>query len=717
VGDWIVRAVVSSDGTWAEGGGAGGDAGEDASGEFDGDREITGGGGALTLISGTLSDDHDVDVYRIRITDPAAFSATTVGGPAEFDSVLWLIQTGHNFNGSDRSGLGRNDDANSATGLSALGATNAPGVGDYYLCVSTSKSRPVTTDSDDFARGVVVEQDLWQRDPSSLALGTGGRLWWADPSEGTLRSVVTGAAMGAEGPAYDVAAVPTVPELTGAEIVSPVAFDVDAGAPGGGWIYFWADSDTSADGDGIRRASADGSAVQDVVASLDGASGGSGLAIDEGRGKVYWARRQFGQIWRANLDGSAPEMLIGAVGSGALLELPQEEVVTAVGLAVDEATGDVFAADPHRGSIVKMTFPDGGTPAVVDFVSSVPAPGGCVCERDGAAGVNVIDLLAYLDLWFPSDPAADIDGTPGVNVFDLLAFLDCWFPASAGAPCEGGGGEPGPVEAAGLAIDQVSREVYFTDPASERVLRAALTGAGAGAAEEVIGAGGAPGAHAVAVDAATGKVYWTDIDGRAVYRANLDGSGAGVYFAIGAETADSTADGDFGKRSPFNGWAKIGEAGGPALPYEVHLTGAAYSLEGAMIAKNNTEKVAAFGDLLDVPVVTDPNTIPPTTVLTPTRVNYISRAGQPVLISDGGDVLWLGEWGGFGFEEGLFLNQTVTLTSVATPAAISGFVITTIDSGANALDMSDNGRWAVVQVTDGRFTAGNEGLIRVDFGP
>ena len=38
------------------------------------------------------------------------------------------------------------------------------------------------------------------------------------------------------------------------------------------------------------------------------------------------------------------------------------------------------------------------------------------------------------------DPAkkitgADIDGTPGVNVFDLLYFLDCWFPASAGTPC------------------------------------------------------------------------------------------------------------------------------------------------------------------------------------------------------------------------------------------------------------------------------------------
>jgi predicted nucleic acid-binding protein len=42
-------------------------------------------------------------------------------------------------------------------------------------------------------------------------------------------------------------------------------------------------------------------------------------------------------------------------------------------------------------------------------------------------------LRAALSDWFASAPEADIDGAPGVNVFDLLAFLSCWFPASAGA--------------------------------------------------------------------------------------------------------------------------------------------------------------------------------------------------------------------------------------------------------------------------------------------
>lgn len=136
-----------------------------------------------------------------------------------------------------------------------------------------------------------------------------------------------------------------------------------------------------------------------------------------------------------------------------------------------------------------------------------------------------------------------------------------------------------------------------------------------------------------------------------------------------------------------------------------------------MIARNNTDKIAAFGDLLDVPVVIDPDTIPPTTTLEPTPVNYIGRTGAPVRIADTGDVLWIGEWGGFGFDEALFRNQTVTLNTVATPASIPGLVVTTIESGANAIDLSDNGRWAVVRVTDGRFSAGIQGFIRIDFGP
>jgi uncharacterized repeat protein (TIGR01451 family) len=81
----------------------------------------------------------------------------------------------------------------------------------------------------------------------------------------------------------------------------------------------------------------------------------------------------------------------------------------------------------------------GGATAVGQVFARIPVDLGetCPCEFDAQAGVDVFDLLAYLDLWFTSAPHADLDGVAGVDVFDLLTFLDCWFPASAGAPCPG----------------------------------------------------------------------------------------------------------------------------------------------------------------------------------------------------------------------------------------------------------------------------------------
>ncbi len=99
-----------------------------------------------------------------------------------------------------------------------------------------------------------------------------------------------------------------------------------------------------------------------------------------------------------------------------------------------------FGIDIAGRSLTAITFDnrtsDRGNVAIY-AVTADGAEGGsvCGCEFDGSAGVDVFDLLAYLDLWFASAPAANIDTVPGVDVFDLLFFLDCWFPASAGAPC------------------------------------------------------------------------------------------------------------------------------------------------------------------------------------------------------------------------------------------------------------------------------------------
>jgi hypothetical protein len=73
-------------------------------------------GATLTAINGTIAPDSgegssnkDADLYHIFISDPAAFSATTVGG-AGFDTQLWLFT-------EDGTGLFMNDDAGADGGV------------------------------------------------------------------------------------------------------------------------------------------------------------------------------------------------------------------------------------------------------------------------------------------------------------------------------------------------------------------------------------------------------------------------------------------------------------------------------------------------------------------------------------------------------------------------------------------------------------------------
>ena len=69
-------------------------------------------------------------------------------------------------------------------------------------------------------------------------------------------------------------------------------------------------------------------------------------------------------------------------------------------------------------------FQGEGTTCGPDACSAPPCP----CELDGnPAQLDVFDLLVYLNLWFASNPAADLDETGGVDVFDLLLYLGCWF--------------------------------------------------------------------------------------------------------------------------------------------------------------------------------------------------------------------------------------------------------------------------------------------------
>jgi hypothetical protein len=92
------------------------------------------GSGILSQIQGTL-DVNDVDMYAIYITDPAAFSASTVGG-ATWDTQLFLF---------DANGVGvvANDDTGGlqSTIDNTAGCITAPGL--YYLAITRYNKDPL----------------------------------------------------------------------------------------------------------------------------------------------------------------------------------------------------------------------------------------------------------------------------------------------------------------------------------------------------------------------------------------------------------------------------------------------------------------------------------------------------------------------------------------------------------------------------------------------
>ena len=117
----LLACVPAAAQTWTEVGDAG---------DLPATAQIPIGGGAFTQIDGNLGASGDADMYCVRITDPAVFTATTCNGTT-VDTQLWLF---------DPNGLGvtADDDApNSECGLqSRITGVFVPGPGNYLLAVS-----------------------------------------------------------------------------------------------------------------------------------------------------------------------------------------------------------------------------------------------------------------------------------------------------------------------------------------------------------------------------------------------------------------------------------------------------------------------------------------------------------------------------------------------------------------------------------------------------
>jgi len=104
------------------------------------------GGGVLDQISGVVTDSHDVDLYRIFINDPAAFSATTMAGDPEITDTDELDAALALFDATGR-GVYYNDDGvfDNANATLPPGDPFSPtSTGVYFLAVFDDDGLPLS---------------------------------------------------------------------------------------------------------------------------------------------------------------------------------------------------------------------------------------------------------------------------------------------------------------------------------------------------------------------------------------------------------------------------------------------------------------------------------------------------------------------------------------------------------------------------------------------
>jgi sugar lactone lactonase YvrE len=360
-GQVAIRALAGSSEAWTEVG--------DAGSSYASAQQTT--AGSLSTIVGTLTDSHDVDLYRIRIENYGAFSATTVPAPgfpgSTGDTVLYLLRNFENANGITRTLLARSDDAAPGVIQSTLTSANIPpdtanGTSDYYLAVATPKVRPVNTQGREF----------WYNDPSALAIAN-GKLYWSDPSDGAIRRASL--SNGNIDPAFTVAAVPAPypGQIQGtAEILTPPIAVYDNGASR---FMLWHSSLFAQEK--MRRADADAGlfTILDVVVSPPvpsvGISNVTGMAVDTPNARYFWSRATStsgGVLNFGNVDGSSSQTLIA---SGVA---PRD-------LAVDSANQRIYWTDTTNSRVQRCNID--GQPVVIETLASGVSAGGIAVDSLG----------------------------------------------------------------------------------------------------------------------------------------------------------------------------------------------------------------------------------------------------------------------------------------------------------------------------------------------
>ena len=233
----------------------------------------------------------------------------------------------------------------------------------------------------------------------------------------------------------------------------------------------------------VRRASLDGSAVEDVVVRA-GAPGY--IALDVYAGKMYWTGWEGDTTQRANLDGTAVEDVVAGLrfpsGLALDLTLPAQEAtldlsresrrtIQAGLVTLDTSNGHLYWTTT-RGNIRRSKL---DRSEVEDFLMFASARGIAVDVKGGHL------------YWTTRRPdgirRSNLDGT---DMRDIVVFGTNAVPR-------------------GIALDVDGGKMYWTERSTGKIRRADLSGANV---EDVIAGLADP--VGIALDVGGGRMYWTN---------------------------------------------------------------------------------------------------------------------------------------------------------------------------------------------------------------
>jgi hypothetical protein len=167
--------------------------------------------------------------------------------------------------------------------------------------------------------------------------------------------------------------------ITGLLRPRAIALDVP-----GGKMYFNTQGSAIGLPGTVNRANLDGSGVEMLVDR--GITAVAGLALDLSGGKLYWSEYTFGNIGRANLDGTEQKIILSGLGGPGKIALDLRSVAVAAPTSVPSATPfdlAITARDPYgnidtnyQGTVTfSTTDPDSGVALPADYTFTTGSSG------------------------------------------------------------------------------------------------------------------------------------------------------------------------------------------------------------------------------------------------------------------------------------------------------------------------------------------------------